>query len=128
MNITEPTGAECSAHAHVYDSADKMGFAVWYPQMGGYIGKAVAVMDKNWTESPNGARLGGCVDVYVWHDGEFPFQQDVESPRLIHCCDPEEFVDFGRVVGGLNNARCHKVDAEEWQRVIQAAHGRPKTL
>ena len=127
MNIAEPTGAECSAHAKVCEDANHIGYAVWYPQMGGYTGKAVAVMDKHWTEAPNGAMLGGCVDVYVWHDGEFPFHQDVESPRLIHHCDPEQFVDFGRVVGELNKAQGHNVDAEEWQRVIQVAHGRPKT-
>lgn len=63
--------------------------ALWYPQMGGYVGKAVAVMD------------GDCVDVWVWHDGEFPFADDDEyrgkdGPKLLHHCVAEQFVEFGK--------------------------------
>ncbi len=76
------------------------GTACWYPQMGGYVGKALAV--------PTGA---GCVDVYVWHDGEFPFAGDDNTPVTVvdangwvgprrgpvclHHCDGAQFVAFG---------------------------------
>jgi hypothetical protein len=62
--------------------------ACWYPQMGGYSGKAVAVSDDT-----------GCVDLYVWHDGEFPFTGDDDGPAPpveVHHCDPEQFIQFGR--------------------------------
>lgn len=62
--------------------------ALWYPQMGGYVGKAVAV------RLPT--NISPCYDVYVWHDGEFPFDDDrgEVGPRLIHHCDPEQFRIF----------------------------------
>lgn len=58
--------------------------ALWYPQMGGYSGKAVAV-------GP-----AGCFAVYVWHDGEFPFEG--EAPVKLHHCDARQFINFGQAV------------------------------
>lgn len=87
----EPTSEECAAHARVGE-----GWACWYPQMGGYVGKAVATLDH------------GCWDVYVWHDGDFPFSGDsvwpgepAPSPTLIHHCDPGQFIAFGQFLEGL---------------------------
>lgn len=89
MNYREPTSDECATHAPVQLTEDLSGYASWYPQMGGYVGKAVAVVDDT------------CVDVYVWHDGEFPFGQDPDgwgrhdSPLRLHHCDPDQFIAFG---------------------------------
>jgi hypothetical protein len=58
--------------------------------MGGYAGKAVAV------------DLGDAdLDVYVWHDGEFPFSDDdarflgdeekPKTPVKVHHCDVGQF-------------------------------------
>jgi len=60
--------------------------------MGGYCGKAVAVLYKDI----------GCFDVYVWHDGEFPFGD--ESPTRLHHCDPGQFVRFGEEIIKLQNS------------------------
>lgn len=99
----EPTPEQCKSNDVVYETEYKVGYAIWYPQMGGYIGRAVAVMDKNWTEYPGGGRSGGCVDVYVWHDGEFPFSEDGRDPYLVHHCSPEQFVTFGELLESLND-------------------------
>lgn len=84
----EPTSEQCSANAEV----GKRMWAAWYPQMGGYVGKCV-VED-----------LGGCFDVWVWHDGEFAFggeQEEAPSPAHLHHCDPEQFIRFGETVKRL---------------------------
>lgn len=80
----EPAGDECTAGAP-YEHEGRRGFATWYPQMGGYTGKCVVLFD-----------AGGCFDVFVWHDGEFPFGG--RSPVEIHHCDPEQFIQFGEIV------------------------------
>lgn len=101
MKIHEPTADECESNAKVYEDDHKAGYAIWYPQMGGYIGKAVALMDKRW-EDYEDSSAGGCVDVYVWHDGDFPFNEDDGSPAYVHHCDPEQFVEFGEKLTELN--------------------------
>jgi len=98
---TEPTGKQCDKHARVYEDETKIGYAIWYPQMGGYVGKAVAVMDKRWSENER-SRTGGCIDVYVWHDGEFPFSKNEGTPRRVHHCEPAQFVEFGETLQKLN--------------------------
>jgi len=94
----EPTADECSKHAHIEDGW----YAIWYPQMGGYVGKAVVHAS------------GGCFDSYVWHGGEFPFSDDRDGlsyeeaehsrqslPIRLHHCDPDQFIDFGETVKKL---------------------------
>lgn len=108
MNIQEPTCEQCSANEKVFEDGHKVGYAIWYPQMGGYIGKAVALMDKEWTEFPNGSDVGGCFDVLVWHDGEFPFDgEGGNTPRHLHHCEPEQFVAFGEKIAELNDRGRH---------------------
>ncbi len=101
MNIKEPSGEQCTNHEKVFDNEDKVGYAVWYPQMGGYVGKAVAMFDKKWKSFPNGSQIGGCIDVLIWHDGEFPFGGN--NPREIHHCSPEQFIEFGKFLTNINN-------------------------
>lgn len=84
----EPTAEECRDHAAIpYQVGDeaRAAYACWYPQMGGYAGKAVAVPDPD-----------GCVDVYVWHDGKFPFSRVWRRPTRLHHCDPDQFIELGR--------------------------------
>ena len=89
MNITdEPTADDCSNGSCMFVTDTQRGHAIWYPQMGGYVGKAVAVTNRD-CEDP-------CIDVYVWHDGNFPFSEDGENPRLIHHCDADQFIEFGQ--------------------------------
>jgi hypothetical protein len=98
-----PESEQCSTNGKVYETDSQVGYAIWYPQMGGYVGKAVAVMDKQWCENGH-SRIGGCIDVYVWHDGEFPFAEEECQPKKIHHCDPEQFIRFGATLRDLNNS------------------------
>lgn len=102
VGMTEPTPEQCSSRAKVFEDDHRNGFAIWYPQMGGYSGRAVAVFDKQWIEFEQSAE-GGCVDVYVWHNGDFPFHEG-ENPALMHHCDPQQFIDFGKRLKELNDA------------------------
>lgn len=102
MEIQRPTGEQCESNAKVYEQGGTIGYAIWYPQMGGYVGTAVALFDKEWTEYPHGAAEGGCIDVLVWHDGEFPFGNNGEPPNAIHHCDPEQFIKFGKKLAEIN--------------------------
>jgi hypothetical protein len=81
QTIVEPTADQCTNHDRVGP-----GIACWYPQMGGYVAKAIVVP-------------GGCAEVYVWHDGSFPFSDDGDaerSPAHLHHCNGQQFVEFGR--------------------------------
>lgn len=100
----EPSPEECSSRAKIFENENRVGFATWYPQMGGYRGKAVVIFEKGWTEDKNGTRRGGCMDVLVWHDGEFPFrgESDPRPPVSLHHCDPSQFVQFGEWMGRVN--------------------------
>ena len=73
MKIKEPTGDECDENKVVYTDSNHIGYALWYPQMGGYHGKCVAVMQKQSVEYLHGSAMGTCIELYIWHDGEFPF-------------------------------------------------------
>ena len=101
MTIQEPTSDQCSNNEKVYEDEHKIGHAVWYPQMGGYVGKAVAFFDKSWTTYQNGGTEGGCIDVLIWHDGQFPFGEG-DNPREIHHCDPDQFIEFGKALAEIN--------------------------
>ena len=106
MDVKEPTAEQCSAREKVYEDESLVGYAIWYPQMGGYVGKAVALLDKEWSERADGARMGGCFDVLVWHDGSFPFSDEYSDrpvqPARLHHCDPDQFIEFGQAVAELN--------------------------
>ena len=90
-----PTPEECSNHA-VVNFTGRRFMAVWYPQIGGYVGRAW-VSDAG-SQYPDG-KPGSCFDAWVYHDGEFPFAEDeTRSPAHLHHCAPEQFVEFGNAV------------------------------
>lgn len=78
VTIVEPTAEQCTVRAQVGE-----GRACWYPQMGGYAAKAIVFPDS------------GCADVWVWHDGSFPFAGEDGSPAVLHHCNGDQFVAFG---------------------------------
>jgi hypothetical protein len=89
----KPTTEQCSQNARLPDFWNKPTYAFVYPQMGGYWGPAVVVLERD------------CFDVFVWHDGEFPFDEDHgSSPACIHHCMAQQFVDFGEKVLALQEA------------------------
>lgn len=85
----EPSGDQCASRAPVTVDG-RPGFCCWYPSMGGYVGKAICVLAE-----------GGCFDVLVWHNGEFPFPGEGSAglrgrrPVKLHLSDPDDFVWFG---------------------------------
>jgi hypothetical protein len=90
--MREPTADECTALVEVGLGDGRTGYACWYPQMGGYVGKCVVVPDED-----------GHFDAYVWHNGEFPFSGESrtfvgQNPATVHHCDPGQFIRFGEFV------------------------------
>lgn len=79
-----PTLDECEKQAQMPAVNGFPAYACWYPQMGGYVSRCIVVL------------TGGCFDAYVWHDGDFPF--DDQYPRQLHHCDAGQFVEFGKFV------------------------------
>ena len=104
--IKEPTLVECSHRTKVYETDKDIGFACWYPQMGGYSGKCIAIFNKEWTLYDSGATTGGCIELYVWHDGEFPFTDEDGAPSHIHICVPEQFIELGKFLSKTNSQYC----------------------
>ena len=93
--MSEPTAEQCSAHALIREDDNYRYYAMWYPQMGGYSGKAEVKIAKN------SGYVDECFDVRVWHDGEFPFDGEDQpgvEPALLHHCMPSQFVSFGQTV------------------------------
>ena len=104
-SIDKPTSEQCENKERVFENAHKVGYALWYPKMADALARAVAVFDKDWVEQENGSCIGGCVDVYVWHDGEFPFcgeGPESREPVLLHFCQPDMFIEFGVALTALN--------------------------
>lgn len=103
--IPEPTAEQCSTHAAIQLTDGRTGYACWFPQTGGYSGKALAVPDLADDDGP-----GDGPDVYVWHDGEFPFSDgspgpwgDPRGPAVLHFCDPAQFVSFGLFLASIED-------------------------
>jgi hypothetical protein len=85
----EPTAEECREGTVIENDGEKF-LATWYPQMGGYVGKCwVSISGYDRERSP-------CFEVFVWHDGEFPFEG--KAPVCLHHCEAEQFVRFGEEV------------------------------
>jgi hypothetical protein len=88
----QPTGEQCEARARSTWQGNLV-VACWYPQMGGYVGKAVMVMSTGPMPTDDDDR---CFDIYVWHDGEFPFD-DGRPPVRLHHCSGHQFIAFGEL-------------------------------
>lgn len=94
--LKEPTAEQCEEVVKLYEDESEVCYALWYPSMGGYVGKAIARIPK--TDEP-------CVEFLVWHNGEFPFTgQDkwqASNPVELHHCSPDEFENFGKLMKKL---------------------------
>lgn len=90
VRVPEPTPEQCKQGAEVTierPGGPSRGYATWYPQMGGYTGKCVVEPE------------GGCFNVFVWHDGEFPFGGG--APVELHHCMTEQFRRLADFVDSL---------------------------
>jgi hypothetical protein len=87
----KPTAEQVNAHASITFEGRTL-HAACYPQMGGYGGYCWIGKDGS-----------GCFDVWIWHDGEFPFggHPGDRGPIELHHCAAEQFVEFGTWVMGL---------------------------
>ena len=93
---TKPTPEQCSKKAKVVCDGKDIGFACYYPQIGGYHAACVVVTRKYDHEIDDGPP---CFDAYIWHDGEFPLQDDDNrQPIIIHHCSAGQFIDFGELI------------------------------
>ena len=90
--MKRPTSEECEQNKTWTDGPFRY-MAAFSPQIGGHGSKCVietAVGDPD--DAP-------CFDVFFWHDGEFP--QDDEPPVRLHFCDVEQFERFAQKVRRL---------------------------
>ena len=85
--MRKPTAEECTANTVVNGL-----MAIWYPQMGGYVG--MAWID---TFALDPDREYPCFEAYIYHDGDFPFHNDQE-PVSLHHCMADQFIIFGEKV------------------------------
>jgi hypothetical protein len=91
----EPTGDQCAAHETFLGPDGHTYLATFYPQMGGYAGKCLVDLSEAVDDD-------GCFNVYVWHDGEFPFGEGSvrarRKPAVLHHCCASQFIEFGQLV------------------------------
>jgi hypothetical protein len=90
--VSKPTSDQCDATAALAaDGASSHRFAMWHPQLGGYVGRCIVEFGDT-----SGACEGGqgCFDVLNWHDGEFP-TDDSYAPDEKHYCDAMQLIEFG---------------------------------
>lgn len=92
--VRKPTGDECNDNKLMGEDANYWYFAGWYPQMGGSHGIAILRVYKNTQDEDS------CFDVFVWHDGDFPFDSGGD-PIELHHCSAEQFIEFGNLVKRL---------------------------
>jgi len=86
----EPTRDECNENTKIYQNEKEVAYALWFPNMGGYAGKAIAVFSM---EKP--IEKDDCMEIYVWHNGDFPFCGSEKPPAKLHICDPTDFINLG---------------------------------
>ena len=83
--MTEPTATQCRDREKVmHDGIEYTAF--WHFQWGGYCGRALLSVMKS----------SDCFDVYVWHDGDFPYSD--ELPKKYHYCGIDQVRDFCKFV------------------------------
>lgn len=91
----EPEVQDCENNRLIHENDYARYYGIWYPQMGGYGAKAVVEIQKN---SSNNS----CIEVAVWHDGDFPFHEG-EHPAILHHCSADQFIRFGEKVSALRH-------------------------
>lgn len=101
--LTQPTSEQCSDNSLILEDHDRMIFAAWHPQWGGYSGKCLIEFGKI---SGDSAGEAGCFDVFNFHDGEFPREDHLTH---IHYCCAEQLIEFGIKILELQmaNQKCN---------------------
>lgn len=95
VTLPAPTAEQCSAGLRVEVDDDTAATAAWWPQTGGYVGRC-------WIVSGRHVEPDSCVDVHVWHDGQFPFAEDGRSPTVLHLCVAAQFREFADAIERAN--------------------------
>lgn len=97
MESKEPTAEQCSNNEIIFEDKDCIARAIWYPSMGGYVGKCVVLFTKSWVNNTE-FYLDDCFEAFVWHNGKFPFGGCENNPVHLHHCDPIQFLRFGELI------------------------------
>lgn len=100
-----PSGEDCETNKLIYETKLVRGYAIWYPQMGGNVGRAIVMIDKKGDVMID-KKGDECFEVFVWHDGKHPLsEEDGDVPIRIHHCSAEQFIEFGKKVLELQNKK-----------------------
>lgn len=90
-----PTDEQLAGNACIVEDGRSY-IASWYPQLGGYSAKA-------WVEFDLGPD-NSCFDVHIFHDGDFP--RNDEPPSLsFHHCSADQFIRFGALVNKMQESK-----------------------
>lgn len=103
MTPPRPTSEECSKRVRFAFNGFEW-LACWYPQMGGYVGKCVVLLHA--CGGSGGPDPDDGFNVYVWHDGAFPFHPNdsAREPIRLHHCSPDQFIEFGQLIKKAQSA------------------------
>jgi len=97
MNPKRPTFEECQRNAPIELPDGRRGFAIVYPQVGGYSVCAIAIPSPT-SSTPGGATDAPedwCFDVLLFTDGEF----STDEPGFeLHHCSASQFIEFGETM------------------------------
>lgn len=97
----EPSSGDATLGNHIDLPDGRRARACWFPSMGGYAGRALIVAPQ---------RDGDCcTEVWVWHDGAFPFSsepsdhsrwpgEEMRSPVRLTIHGGQDFIAFGQLV------------------------------
>lgn len=106
-----PTPEQCSNLALVpVEGGRWQGTAFWWPQMNGYVAKAIAYQDAEESDS--------CFSVLVWHDGCFPFDgacNNCSSPRepvQLHLCSAAQWLTMATLFVNVAGVRANNLEEE----------------
>ena len=80
--MTKPTPEQCDSNS-IIDNGERVSFATWHPQLGGYCSPAIVSFRKD--------RNSACFEVGNYSNGEYP----TEDAYMQHYCAAEQLIEFG---------------------------------
>ena len=80
--MTKPTPEQCDSNS-IIDNGERVSFATWHPQLGGYCSPAIVSFKKD--------RDSSCFEVSNYSNGEYP----TDNPQDLHYCAAKQMIKFG---------------------------------
>lgn len=81
--MSKPTPEQCDSNS-IIENGERVSFATWHPQLGGYCSPAIVSFRKK-------NRTSACFDVSNYSNGEYP----TDNPQDFHYCAAEQLIEFG---------------------------------